>query len=91
VGFARPALTWARGEFEKFSSLSRLYYAHISKLKELSRRTTFIRVTQQINEVFGSKDESKNPVFAAIPDPSAPKSTDATEEESLAKKPRIET
>jgi hypothetical protein len=25
-----------------------------SKLKELSKRTTFIRVTQQINEVFGS-------------------------------------
>jgi hypothetical protein len=31
-----------------------------SKLKELSRRTTFIRVTQQINEVFGSRDESKD-------------------------------
>lgn len=26
-----------------------------SKLKELSRRTTFIRVSQQLNEVFGSK------------------------------------
>ena len=32
-----------------------------SKLKELSKRTTFIRVTQQINEVFGSRDESKDP------------------------------
>lgn len=42
-----------------------------SKLKELSRRTTFIRVSQQLNEVFGSKDESKHPVFAAIPDHSA--------------------
>jgi hypothetical protein len=41
----------------------------ISELKELSKRTTFIRVTQQINEVFGSKDESQNPVFAAIADP----------------------
>jgi GMP reductase len=49
-------------------------YVGASKLKELSKRTTFIRVTQQINEVFGSKDESKNPVFAAIPDPSAPQS-----------------
>lgn len=43
-------------------------YVGASKLKELSRRTTFIRVTQQINEVFGNKDESKHPVFAAIPD-----------------------
>ncbi len=38
----------------------------ISKLKELSKRTTFIRVTQQINEVFGTKDESKNPVFSVV-------------------------
>lgn len=30
-----------------------------SKLKELSRRTTFIRVTNQLNEIFGSKDEGK--------------------------------
>ena len=28
-------------------------YVGASKLKELSKRTTFIRVTQQINEVFG--------------------------------------
>lgn len=62
-------------------------YVGASKLKELSKRTTFIRVTQQINEVFGSKDESKNPVFAAKPDPSAP--TEATEDEAVAKKPRI--
>jgi len=27
-------------------------YVGASKLKELSRRTTFIRVTQQLNEVF---------------------------------------
>lgn len=44
-------------------------YVGASELRELSKRTTFIRVTQQINEVFGSKDESKNPVFAARPDP----------------------
>lgn len=44
-------------------------YVGASQLRELSKRTTFIRVTQQINEVFGSKDESKNPVFAARPDP----------------------
>lgn len=37
-------------------------YVGASKLKELSKRTTFIRVTQQINEVFGAKDES--PTFA---------------------------
>ncbi len=29
-------------------------YVGASKLKELSKRTTFIRVTQQSNEVFGS-------------------------------------
>lgn len=46
-----------------------------SKLKELSRRTTFIRVSQQLNEVFGSKDESKHPVFAAIPDHSLEKTS----------------
>eukprot|EP01038_Epipyxis_sp_PR26KG_P014629 gene14629-19649_t len=34
-------------------------YVGASQLKELSKRTTFIRVTQQLNEVFGSKDESK--------------------------------
>ena len=64
-------------------------YVGASKLKELSKRTTFIRVTQQINEVFGSKDESKNPVFAAIPDPSAPKGS-GNEDEAVAKKPRLE-
>lgn len=30
-------------------------YVGARKLKELSKRTTFIRVTQQLNEVFGSK------------------------------------
>ena len=34
-------------------------YVGASKLKELSRRTTFIRVTNQLNEIFGTKDESK--------------------------------
>jgi GMP reductase len=28
-------------------------YVGARKLKELSKRTTFIRVTQQLNEVFG--------------------------------------
>jgi GMP reductase len=28
-------------------------YVGASKLKDLSKRTTFVRVTQQINEVFG--------------------------------------
>lgn len=32
-------------------------YVGASKLKDLPKRTTFIRVTQQINEVFGSRDE----------------------------------
>lgn len=61
-------------------------YVGASELKELSKRTTFIRVSQQINEVFGSKDESKNPVFAAIADPTAPANTN--DDESAAKKPR---
>ena len=34
-------------------------YVGAACLKELSKRTTFIRVTQQINQVFGSADESK--------------------------------
>lgn len=42
-----------------------------SKLKELSKRTTFIRVTQQINEVFGSTNEEKG-------DESTPSNTAAT-------------
>lgn len=66
-----------------------------SKLKELSRRTTFIRVSQQLNEVFGSKDESKHPVFAAIPDHSASavaaeKAAAATTEGPDAKKARTD-
>lgn len=32
-------------------------FLNYSKLKDLPKRTTFIRVTQQINEVFGSRDE----------------------------------
>lgn len=47
-------------------------YVGAAKLKELPKRTTFIRVSQQLNEVFGSRDESKNPVFAARVDPTAP-------------------
>ena len=39
-------------------------YVGASKLKELSKRTTFIRVTQQINNVFGTTDESKSAAFA---------------------------
>jgi GMP reductase len=30
-----------------------------AKLKELSKRTTFIRVTQQANEVFSSNNPNK--------------------------------
>lgn len=33
-------------------------YTGSAKLKELPKRTTFIRVSQQLNEIFGSKDES---------------------------------
>ena len=33
-------------------------YVGASKLKELSKRTTFIRVTQQLNEVFTSFNKS---------------------------------
>lgn len=33
-------------------------YVGASKLKELAKRTTFIRVTQQLNEIFGSRDET---------------------------------
>ena len=39
-------------------------YVGASKLKELPKRTTFIRVTQQINNVFGTTDESKTSAFA---------------------------
>jgi hypothetical protein len=47
-------------------------------------------VSQQLNEVFGSKDESKHPVFAAIPDHSANtgKSATAAAEEQEVKKAR---
>lgn len=42
------------------------YFLFCSKLKELSKRTTFIRVTQQINEVFGSTNEEKEEVSMPI-------------------------
>lgn len=61
-------------------------YVGASELRELSKRTTFIRVTQQINEVFGSRDESKNPVFAARADPTI---VESTEDGSAAKKARV--
>ncbi|ETE64756.1 GMP reductase 2, partial [Ophiophagus hannah] len=32
-------------------------YVGAAKLKELSRRTTFIRVTQQVNPIFGGEDQ----------------------------------
>jgi GMP reductase len=35
-------------------------YVGASTLRELPKRTTFIRVTQQINNVFGTTDESKS-------------------------------
>ena len=34
-------------------------YVGAASIKELSKRTTFIRVTQQLNNVFGTRDESK--------------------------------
>jgi hypothetical protein len=49
-----------------------------SKLKELSKRTTFIRVTQQINEIFGSVNEEKK-------DFSAPSSSTAATASASAK------
>ena len=42
------------------------YFLFCSKLKELSKRTTFIRVTQQINEVFGSTNEEKEEVSMPV-------------------------
>ena len=36
-------------------------YVGAANLKQLPKRTTFIRVTQQINQIFGSTDESKQP------------------------------
>ena len=65
-------------------------YVGAGNLKELPKRTTFIRVTQQINEVFGSKDESKNPVFAAIADPTAPVLHNPDESAAAHKKARTE-
>jgi len=35
-------------------------YVGASKLKELPKRTTFIRVTQQLNEVFGKAPPNPN-------------------------------
>ena len=39
----------------------------LSKLKELPKRTTFIRVTQQINEIYGSINEEKTDVSLPVP------------------------
>lgn len=50
-----------------------------SKLKELSKRTTFIRVTQQLNEVFGSRDDSAS--FAAAAGSKRPLSASSSCEE----------
>jgi GMP reductase len=47
-------------------------YVGAAKLKELSKRTTFIRVTQQLNEVFGG--ETKPPIVPCdkpMPEPSS--------------------
>lgn len=51
-------------------------YVGASTLKELSKRTTFIRVSAQLNEVFGSKDESKQVAAPTLPaeEPQAKKS-----------------
>ncbi|RYG65594.1 hypothetical protein EON64_11590, partial [archaeon] len=62
-------------------------YVGASSLKELSKRTTFIRVSQQLNEVFGSKDESKHPVFSAIADPTA--QTESSGDQHDAKKQKV--
>ena len=48
-------------------------YVYDSKLKELSKRTTFIRVSAQINEVYGSTDEGRK----AAPPPPTTTSTNA--------------
>ena len=49
-------------------------YVYDSKLKELSKRTTFIRVSAQINEVYGSTDEGRK---AAPPPPTTTSTTAA--------------
>jgi hypothetical protein len=41
-------------------------YVGAQKLKELPKRTTFIRVSQQINEIFGSVDEGKSSAFLPV-------------------------
>lgn len=43
-------------------------YVGAGKIKDLSKRTTFIRCTQQLNEVFGSKDQSDGLGYAAAAD-----------------------
>ncbi|KAJ3376462.1 GMP reductase 2, partial [Chytriomyces hyalinus] len=40
-------------------------YVGASRLKELSKRTTFIRVTQQINEVFGAAKNEQEETASA--------------------------
>jgi hypothetical protein len=56
----------------------------LSKLKELAKRTTFIRVTQQLNEIFGSKDLSKDEAFAPTATTAAAAAN--TDQEQAAKK-----
>lgn len=52
-------------------------------MKELSKRTTFIRVSAQLNEVFGSTDEGKK-----VPAPSTVVNVAAAEDNAL-KKTRV--
>lgn len=56
VGLEAAALMLELRECIDCAGHMRLYviaFQFYRKLKELSKRTTFIRVTQQINEVFG--------------------------------------
>lgn len=61
-------------------------YVGASELRELSKRTTFIRVSQQLNEIYGSRDESKHPVFSAILDPTFAGKESASEPDSKKQK-----
>lgn len=56
-------------------------YVGASKLKELSKRTTFIRVSNQLNEVYGNRDESagaKLPTAEQLASLSAPASASSS-------------
>ena len=61
-----------------------LRYVGASRLKELPRRTTFVRVTQQLNEVFGQ--EQKPPVAPELTAIAAPPA--APPSEAAAKRAR---